>query len=409
MIRTLALSAVLALAAPAFAADVTTLAGKPIKGKVVSLDAVQLTLQDAEGKEIKIPVKDLAGIDLGGKPLILGEKPIDEIELIDGTLLKVAPGSFKLKGDKGECVSLPGINGEGPAIALPLRSIYSIMRDAHKPTNKDDWKKVLANRGKRDSLVIREKLDSGDRLNQMEGTVLDGNEVGTRINFEQASSGEKVSFPLARFTGGIVFNQPPRTEIPPTLCRVADSHGNLLLANSIRLEGEGVVVVTVAGATVRYPSLNGIAMLDFRQGNVKYLAEFDPAVQSPKAIEGEPNFTFMRDKTAAGTPLRLEGRIYSKGLWVFPDTSLAFPLNGEYKTFKVVVGVDDTVQIATSSVRVIIEADGRKLFNQVVSRKDKPRELTLDVKDAKELKITVDREALYAGNQVNLAEARVQK
>ena len=70
---------------------------------------------------------------------------------------------------------------------------------------------------------------------------------------------------------------------------------------------------------------------------------------------------------------------------------------------------DDTMQIATSSVRVIIEADGRKLFNQVVSRKDKPRDLTLDVKDAKELKITVDREALYAGNQVNLAEARVQK
>jgi len=257
--------------------------------------------------------------------------------------------------------------------------------------------------------VIREKLETGDRLNQMEGTVLDGNDTGVRINFEQASSGEKVSFPLARFTGGIVFNQPPRAEIPPMLCRVTDAHGNSLLANAIQLEGEGMIVLTVGGASLRYASLASLATLDFRQGNVKYLAEFDPVVQSPKAIENEPNFTFMRDKTAAGTPLRLLGKIYSKGLWVFPDTSLAFPLNGEYKTFKVVIGVDDTVQIASSSVRVIIEADGRKLFNQVVSRKDKPSELTLDVKDAKELKITVDRETLYAGNQVDLCEARVQK
>jgi len=409
MIRPLALAALFASALAGNAADISPLAGKPIKGTVVALDAIHLTIKDADGKELKIPVKEMASVDLGGKPLNLAEKPFDEIELIDGSILRVAPGSFKLKGNLGECQALAGTSGEGPTITLPLRSIYYIMRDAHKPGNKDDWKKLLANRGKRDSLVIREKLEAGDRLNQMEGTVLDGNDTGLRIQFEQASSNEKVSFPLGRFTGGIVFNQPPRAEIPPMLCRVTDAHGNATLATAIRLEGASLIVVTVGGATLNYPVLASVVSLDFRQGNVKYLSEFEPVVQSPKAIEGEPNFTFMRDKTAAGTPLRLDGKIYSKGLWVFPDTTLIFPLNGEYKTFKVIVGVDDTVQIASSSVRVIIEADGRKLFNQVVSRKDKPRDLTLDVKDAKELRITVDREMLYAGNQVNLAEARVQK
>jgi hypothetical protein len=409
MIRHFALSALLCSAFCAGAAEIVPLAGKPLKGTVLGIDATVLTIKDSEGKELRIPVKDLAGVELGGKLLNLADKPFDEIELIDGSFLRVIPGSFKLKGDKGECTALPGTTGEGPTLAIPIRSIYYMMRDGQKSTNKDDWKKLLGNRGKRDLLVIREKLVAGDRLNQVEGTILDGNADGLRINFEQASSGEKVSFPISRFTGGIVFNQPPRPEIPPMLCRVIDAHGNTLLATAIRFEGARLIVSTVSGAMVEYPALTAVATLDFRQGNVKYLGDFDPVVTSPKAIEGEPNFTFMRDKTAAGTPLRLDGKLYPKGLWVFPDTTLAFPLNGEYKTFKVLIGVDDTVQIASSSVRVIIEADGQKLFNQVVSRKDKPRDLTLDVKDKKELKITVDREALYAGNQVNLCEARVQK
>ena len=409
MIRPVAFAALFVTAFCANAAEIAPLAGKPIKGTVLGIDATTLTIKDADGKELKIPVKEMASVDLGGKAPNLAEKGFDEIELIDGSFLRVQPGSFKLKADKGECTALPGTTGEGPSIAIPIRSIYYLMREAQKTPNKDDWKKLLGNRGKRDLLVIREKLGNGDRLNQVEGTVLDGSNDGARINFEQASTGEKVSFPLARFTGGIVFNQPPRAEIPPTLCRVIDAHGNTLLATAIKFEGAGLIVSTVGGATVEYPALTAIAALDFRQGNVKHLGEFEPVVASPKTIEGEPNFTFMRDKTAAGTPLRMDGKIFTKGLWVFPDTTLRFPLNGEYKTFKVIVGVDDTVQIASSSVRVIIEADGRKLFNQVVSRKDKPRDLTLDVKDAKELKITVDRESLYAGNQVNLGDARVQK
>ena len=56
-----------------------------------------------------------------------------------------------------------------------------------------------------------------------------------------------------------------------------------------------------------------------------------------------------------------------------------------------------------------IEADGKKLFAEAISRKDKPRLLNLDVKGVKELKITLERDGLFHGNQIDLAEARLQK
>ena len=130
----------------------------------------------------------------------------------------------------------------------------------------------------------------------------------------------------------------------------------------------------------------------------RYLSDLEPEIEAPKALEGEPYFTYTKNKTAMGLPLRLDGKTYPKGLWIYPETTL-----------HVVLGIDETVQIATSAVKLTIEADGRPLFSQVVGRKDKALEKLFDVKEVKELKITVERESLYTGSQINLGDARLQK
>ena len=57
-----------------------------------------------------------------------------------------------------------------------------------------------------------------------------------------------------------------------------------------------------------------------------------------------------------------------------------------------------------------IEADGRPLLTQTITRKaDKPVAVNLNVKDVKVLKISVDRETLYSGASLNMADARLQK
>lgn len=384
--------------------ELHTLTGKVHKGDLVAVDAQAVTFKEAGGATIKVPVKEVQVIDLGNKAVALSDSvKRDEVELTDGSVIAIS--QFRIKGKAVEPTLLPGPDGAAvPMIDLPLGTLSGVCRGADDPKARDDWKKLLAGRGKRDAFVIRQ----AEGLNPLAGTIIEGTDAGDAIAFER-EDGQRVTLKLSRATGGLAFNQPPRAAIPPTVCKVRDAFGNVLYAASVELVGSGLRVKTVAGAAFDYPTLAGVAKLDFAEGNVAFLSDLQAAVTAPEAALGDPNFTYLKDRTPEGASLRLDGATYAKGLWVFPDTVLTFKLNGDYREFKAVVGVDDRVPVANGSAKVTIEADGRVLFNGVVSRKDKPKPLTLDVKNAKELKVSVEREALYLGGQVNLADARVQK
>ena len=391
------------------AAEIVPLAGKPVKGTIASVDAQFLTYKDESDAEVKIPIKDMSAVELGPKAPTLADVAYDELELIDGSLLRTPVGSAKFKLKQLSPGLLPGPTGvEAPTITVPLEAVFFLIRDGHKPANRADWKKLLATRGKRDLFVIREKINNNEVLNQLEGTVATGNAEGDRVEFEQAN-GQKADYALSRATGGIVFNPPARTAIPPTVCKVIDVFGNVVIATSVEFAGSGLKVKSVGGAMLEYKTLASVSKLDFSQGNLAYLSDLDPEIEAPKAVEGEPHFTYTKNKTAMGLPLRLDGKTYPKGLWIYPETALKYKLGGEFKTFRVVIGVDETVQIATSEVKLTIEADGKMLFNETVKRTDKPLEKVFDMKDAKELKITVERVSLYTGSQLNLGDARLQK
>jgi hypothetical protein len=84
-------------------------------------------------------------------------------------------------------------------------------------------------------------------------------------------------------------------------------------------------------------------------------------------------------------------------------------LEGKYKEFKTIVGMDDMVG-GDGHPEVKIEGDGRELFTGTISRKDKRRELALDVKGVKQLRIVVTSSGLFDfGDHVDLADARLCK
>jgi hypothetical protein len=71
--------------------------------------------------------------------------------------------------------------------------------------------------------------------------------------------------------------------------------------------------------------------------------------------------------------------------------------------------VDDLVGGDSQAV-VRIEGDGRELFAGVVSRKDRPRPLNLDIQGVKQLRIVVGSQGLLdLGDHVDLADAKVSK
>ncbi len=408
---TLACCIFLAGSSVSLAADLVALDGKTVKGDVLGVAGDTLTYKGADGQEAKLSVKALAEVRLGNKALPLGTAPYDEMELTDGSLLKVAHEGTLVKA-RAFTVA-PVVTPEGvapPVVTLSADHMLYWVRKANTGTIRADWRlKVVETRGKRDLLVLAVE----GAFQSDVGSVVGGSDDGTKLTFEN-TTGKRDEFVMAKVTGGIVFYNPPPNILPPTAGRVFDIFGNVLLATEVSIDAKGKVTVkTVSGASVVYDSLAAVARMDFAQGNVKFLAEVDPAVDAPAAIPGEPYQPFLLNKTREGTGLRVGGKPYQKGVWVGPETTLTFPLGGNYREFKAVVGIDDAVPVVTSKVTLVIEVDGRKLveetFDNAGKAKKKVLEMNLNVQDAKELKITVGRESLFSGEGLNFADARLQK
>lgn len=396
------------LASSAAADDVTTTAGKKFSGKLVGVDAQGITFSTGETK-VPIPARDVVLVDFGNKPIALAkDTTYSEIELTDNSVLRVA--KYALKGKKLTTELLPGgpAGVAAPVYELPMSSVSVAMKRADDPKVREGWKKVLATRGKRDLYVMQEEAG----LTYQVGTILEGSDDGKMLSLDSGSGGKEK---LQSRAAGLVFYQPQLAVAPPTACRVVDVYGNTLNAAAVAISPEGIAVTTVSGATVKYASTASLVRFDYDQGNLAYLSDLNPQVDAPKEapeeakLEPRPAVPVLKDTTLANTPIKIDGVIYAKGLCVLPDTALTFNLNGDYTSFRATAGIDENGAIANSSARLIVEADGQVVFNEVLRRKEKAKGVTFSVKGVKQLRLIVEVDTAYSGNYVALAEARVQK
>ncbi len=126
---------------------------------------------------------------------------------------------------------------------------------------------------------------------------------------------------------------------------------------------------------------------------------------------------YRRDRNLDNGPLQLtvtvdgraESQTFAKGLALHATTEIVYDIGGQYKEFKALVGVDPAVG-GESQVRLTVVGDGRELFAADIRRGDDVRKLTCDVKNVRELRVTVRPAGfLDLGNHVNLADARLIK
>lgn len=398
------------IAASVGADDLTTAAGKKLTGTLVAVDKDGVLFNE-NGAQLKISGKEIVLIDLGRRPLpIAKDVKFAEIELTDGSKLRAA--KFAIKQKSFEVSLMPGPkDAPPPTFELPITAVFYAMRGADDAKFREDWKKLLGNRGKRDLYVTRQETG----LSSIQGTLLEGNADGTRVTFEK-EDGAKEELLLRNATGGLVFYQPLPAQVPPTLCKVNDVFGNVLQAAAVDVSGSGMKVTTVSGVVVTYPSLAGVMSLDYAHGNVAYLSDLLPKVESPELPPAEASKTlnvkapYLVDKAPANVPLKLDGVEYPKGLWIPADTALTYSLGGDYRELKATIGILDQVGDSATEVTVTIEADGRVLFKDTIRRKEKPKGVTLDVKNVKSLRVQVDGTSpFFNGSQAVLADARVQK
>jgi hypothetical protein len=390
------------------AEELVPLVGKPISGRLLSVSSDTLTFQNGDAPPVTYSFKEIGAVDFKVPVTALPkDSKYDLLELTDGSQFRLT--QLKLTG-KTLQFSPAGADGKLKT-DLPMSSVFYFLRNADDTTQRDEFQKLLKSRGKRDLFVV--KTSSG--LNPISGTLLQGNETGDRVDFER-EDGQKVTLPLSRASGGLIFNQPSKDQVLPTLCKVIDVQGNLLFATQVELVGTGLKVRTVSGATIEYPSLQAISKLDFSQGNLQYLSDLTPAVDYPPADKDGPlgeQFPFQptvqSDKALFSPEIVLDGKKYTKGFTMPRGAIATFKLDGTYREFKSIVGILDGNNRDTWALRLTIDVDGRTVFNEVITKKAKSRTLGLNIKDAKELKIAVEPVGEYLGDQINLAEARLQK
>ena len=405
MIRGL-LATIAALAgSPLCAADLVTVAGARSSGALVAVTAKGVTLRDGAGVETTTPANEVGSVTLSKSDG--GALPRhDRIELVDGSTLCATA-----IGVKGAAVELTPLK-PGVAFEVPLPTLFWVARNADDAEAMKAFLAVVAGRGKRDLFVVKQ----ANGLNPLPGTVISGNDAGTALVFER-EDGRRVNLPLNRATGGLVFNQPPRAVVPPTLCRVVDRAGNSLVAQSVLVEAGRVTVTTLAGCVARYDSPDLLEKLDFARGNVQYLAEMTGRADAPPAEDDGPlgkEFGYapplVTNKAVGGGPIVLGGTQFAKGVSVPPGVSVAYPLAGKFREFRATVGVQDGPNRQAVAMRLRLELDGRAVFDEVIKATAPPRELAIDLRDARELRIAVERAGpALDGDQLNLADARVQK
>jgi hypothetical protein len=387
--------ALLLTALAAAAADLQTLKGEKISGDVVRITDKEVVLRQ-DGKEVTVPAVQVLHLDFqppGNAKVPRDEKFID-VELTDGTLLHCK--EFILKGKEAELRTLAG-----QEIKLGMSAIANVLTAAQDEAIRKDWNERIARKRRRDVVAV---LQDGV-VNPLEGTLGEANEAGTHIAF--TLGGRKLNVALAN-VHGLIFLRELDPNAPPVLCKLADTNGNLVMVSSVTATPTALTVTTPAGAKIEYAA-NLVTRLDYSTDKVAFLSQLNPVkVDQPD----NPFDQYRRDRNLDNQPLRMGGEVFPLGLSLHAHTELEYDLKGDYREFRALAGIDESVGGIDGPVILKIEGDGKELYNKTFTRKadKRPTPIALNIKDVSRLRIVVTSgDGFDLGRHLDLANAKVTK
>ena len=98
------------------------------------------------------------------------------------------------------------------------------------------------------------------------------------------------------------------------------------------------------------------------------------------------------DRSVAGLPLRLSGSTFDKGIGLHSESRLTFALNGNYRRFESLIGLDEqTGQGGSVRIAVLVDGQAKDIGSaQELSSTTGPRLLNVNINGAKELTLVVE-------------------
>ena len=267
----------------------------------------------------------------------------------------------------------------GP-LAVPVKALAAVFWTDHVPDAElDRWIADLSTtRRTQDRVWLR----NNDRLAGVVGAI-----TPIQVGLTGELGGTKIPTKNVR---GVLFNS-DTTElvVPRELYAVLTLRDDSRVSVS-RLVGDGDTLTarTLFGPELKLSALD-VAACEFRNGRIVYVSDLTPAeyVHEPFLSLSWP---WRADRAVDGAPLRLRGRLFRKGLGTHSRCRLVFALDGRYRQFRSLVGVDDTAR-GRGSVVFRVRVDDRVVFDSgVLTGSDPPKDVTVPLANADRLVLEVD-------------------
>ena len=141
-----------------------------------------------------------------------------------------------------------------------------------------------------------------------------------------------------------------------------------------------------------------------------WLADLTPAKIAQVGLF-DVAFPFRRDLSSAGTPIRLAGQAYARGVGLHSRCELAYDLDGKFQTFVALAGLDHAGG-NRGNATLTIRGDGKALGKPVkLTAAVKPVLIRQSVAGVKTLTVLVDfgDDGIDVGDHVSLVQARLIK
>lgn len=368
--------------------------GAAFAGKLVAVGADRVATFQAAGKEAAVSIK-LEGL------------------VRWGNLAPLKPQTVVVLADGGRIVTAADWSG-GAAVRLVGNNLIVLS---------DLWNEIRLPRGaasgvvfaQRERAAVREQLiervrswekgknaaDSGsDGVDQAEVWLTNGNRVrGVVTKLEKgslavrASAGE-TTLPLSRVEA-IAWS---------ASSTAADAHagkamwvglgdGSLVVAESITATEKEVTVKIAGGTTIKGGSVTDLALLQSLGGRFEYVSDIEKL-----DYRFVPYLTMewplMRDRNVLGGPLEVNSQRYLKGLGMHSAARVTCRFEREYQRFEANAAIDDAAKGRGSVVfgaHVLRDGKWVEAFtSETVRGGEKPRPVSVDLRSAKGLTLTVD-------------------
>jgi hypothetical protein len=241
-----------------------------------------------------------------------------------------------------------------PPVQIPAAAVAGILVSVPDgPVEKTHaFSQVFGRRAKSDTVL----LINGDRL------------AGDLSSFDQAAiklsqGGKILQIPLLRVRG-IAFSSELTSLPPPHKPRIEVTLGDgsqLTGWNASREPGGPLRFSSVLASNLELP-LSVVAAIRFLDGRTTYLSDLQPIESRTAPYFGAPTTAPPSPgQNAAGGPLTVRGKPYTRGLGTRSSSRVIYDLGGAFRAFQATVAIDDYAR-GKGSVRFAVEADGARVW-----------------------------------------------